>query len=74
MIGAPRKMKERAPMKKATYRRTPTQIGLFHPAPRLPAGKQIPTDARQQVITLIARMLRKHLGDQMGRRMEAGNE
>lgn len=42
-------------------RRRANQLNLFHPTRRLPQWQALPLDARQNVIRLIALMLRRHL-------------
>jgi acyl-CoA reductase-like NAD-dependent aldehyde dehydrogenase len=53
--------------------RSVDQLGLFHPRPSTPRWADLPVEARQQVLSLLARLLRSHrralLVERLGREM-----
>jgi len=47
-------------MRESVSRSRGPQVDLFHPPPQLPAWVKLPREIRQQVVTLLAQMLREH--------------
>jgi hypothetical protein len=53
-----------------------TQFALFHPPRRYPSWDSLPAPVRQQLIQLLARLMREHRTREIakGQREEAGHE
>ncbi len=56
--------------------RSTDQLGLFHPRATTPQWTDLPAEARQQVLWLLARLLRVHRRGRLVERLdrEAGDE
>jgi len=49
--------------------RSADQLGLFHPRPLTPQWTDLPAEARQQALSLLARLLRGHRRDRLVERL-----